>query len=121
MAIETSASMKSILQNYDATKWAKSADLTTNKQFTVQDAPMAGSVGDLPAKSFSELLLDSLNNVNSLQKEANLAIEKLATGKSKNIHETMLMVEKADIAFKAMNQIRLKVIDAYNEIMKMQV
>ena len=37
------------------------------------------------------------------------------------MHETLLAVEKADIAFKAMNQIRLKVLDAYKEVMRMQV
>ena len=59
--------------------------------------------------------------MNGLQKEANVAIEKLATGESKDIASTMLAVEKAEIAFKAMNQIRMKVIDAYQEIMRMQI
>ena len=48
-------------------------------------------------------------------------VEVLVSGKSKNIHETMLAVEKAEIAFKTMNQIRTKVIDAYKEVMRMQV
>ena len=48
-------------------------------------------------------------------------MSKLASGKSKNIHETMLAVENAEIAFKTMNQIRMKVIDAYKEIMRMQM
>jgi flagellar hook-basal body complex protein FliE len=67
------------------------------------------------------MLNESMSEVNQLQKDANTAIEKLATGKNKDISETMLMVEKADIAFKAMNQIRTKVIEAYKEIMRMQV
>ena len=73
------------------------------------------------ARSFTDMLVDSMSKVNDLQTEANSAIEKLATGKTKNIHETMLAVEKADIAFKTMNQIRSKVIDAYREVMRMQV
>ena len=48
-------------------------------------------------------------------------MQKLASGESKNLHETLLAVEKADIAFRQMNQIRMKVIDAYKEIMKMQM
>ncbi|MBF0208260.1 MAG: flagellar hook-basal body complex protein FliE, partial [Oligoflexia bacterium] len=51
----------------------------------------------------------------------NMAIEKLATGDSDNLHETMLMVEQAEIAFKTMNQIRQKVIDAYKEIIRIQI
>ena len=45
--------------------------------------------------------------------KANKAIQNLAAGKTKNIHETMLAVENAEIAFKTMNQIRMKVIEAY--------
>jgi flagellar hook-basal body complex protein FliE len=59
--------------------------------------------------------------VNSLQNKANESIQRLVTGENKNIHETMLTVEKAEIAFKTMNQIRQKVLDAYREVMKMQV
>jgi flagellar hook-basal body complex protein FliE len=59
--------------------------------------------------------------VNSMQVEANKAIQNLAAGKTKNIHETMLAVENAEIAFKTMNQIRMKVIEAYKEVMRMQM
>ena len=75
------------------------------------------------------------NNAESWVKKNDLEVNKmldysdLKTGvnsyqdnsKTKNIHETLLMVEKADIAFKAMNQMRLKVLDAYKEVMRMQV
>ncbi|MBP5295873.1 MAG: flagellar hook-basal body complex protein FliE, partial [Bacteriovoracaceae bacterium] len=72
-------------------------------------------------KSFGQLLADAVANVNGLQEEANKAIQKLASGKSKNIEETMMAVEKAELAFKMMNQIRLKVVEAYREVMRMQI
>jgi flagellar hook-basal body complex protein FliE len=72
-------------------------------------------------KSFGEFLQDSIGKVNSIQNDANVAMEKLASGESQNLHETLLAVEKADIAFRTMNQVRTKVIDAYKEIMKMQI
>lgn len=75
----------------------------------------------MKGKSFGKILTEKITEVNDVQIEANHAIEKLVSGRSKNIHETMIAVEKAEIAFKMMNQIRLKVIDAYKEIMKMQV
>jgi flagellar hook-basal body complex protein FliE len=56
-----------------------------------------------------------------MQVEANKAIQKLASGQTKNISETMLAVENAEIAFKTMNQVRMKVIEAYKEIMRMQM
>ena len=70
---------------------------------------------------YINFLQDSIGKVNSLQTEANVAMEQLASGESQNLHETLLAVEKADIAFRTMNQVRTKVIDAYREIMKMQI
>ena len=67
------------------------------------------------------MLTTSIGEVNNLQVEANQAVQKLVTGESKNLHETMLAVEQAEIAFKTMNQIRMKVIDAYKEVMRMQI
>ena len=72
-------------------------------------------------KSFGEFLADSIGKVNDLQVQSDKAMQRIASGDSQNIHETLLAVERADIAFKQMNQIRMKVIDAYKEIMKMQV
>lgn len=72
-------------------------------------------------KSFGELLSDSINKANNIQLEADHAINELAAGRNKNIHETMLMLEKADTSFKLMMQVRNKIIDAYREIMRMQV
>lgn len=72
-------------------------------------------------KSFSETLSAAVQQVNELQKESDMQIQKLATGETKNIPEVMISVEKADIALKLMTQVRNKIIDAYQEIMKMQV
>ena len=118
MSIETVGSLKQVLGNYDAKKWTKSADLET-ANFNELDSSVF-KAGE-SQKSFSELLSSSINDVNGLQKDADSAIQKLVSGESKNLHETLLAVEKADIAFKAMNQVRMKVIDAYKEVMRMQV
>jgi flagellar hook-basal body complex protein FliE len=72
-------------------------------------------------KSFNDFFVNSLMKVNELQTEANVAVEKLATGQSQNLHETLLIVEQAEMAFKTMNQIRMKLIDAYKEVMRMQI
>ncbi|MBF0312322.1 MAG: flagellar hook-basal body complex protein FliE [Oligoflexia bacterium] len=74
-----------------------------------------------PKTTFGRMLAESLSRVNELQQDANVAIEKLAVGESENLHETMLIVEQAEIAFKMMNQIRQKVLDAYKEVMRMQI
>ena len=71
--------------------------------------------------SFADTLAESLNKVNEIQQEADKAIEKLAAGKTQNIHETMLAVGKADTAFRMTMQVRNKIVEAYQEVLRMQV
>ncbi|RME15109.1 MAG: flagellar hook-basal body complex protein FliE [Bdellovibrio sp.] len=71
--------------------------------------------------SFSATLKSAIEKVNALQVDADKKAEDLAVGKAKSIHEVMIAAEKADIAFKLMVQVRNKLLDAYQEIMKMQV
>ncbi|HEN21118.1 MAG: flagellar hook-basal body complex protein FliE [Deltaproteobacteria bacterium] len=72
-------------------------------------------------KSFSEMLKNSIGEVNRLQEEADVAVKDLAAGKGKDIHETMIALEKASVSFQMMMQVRNKIIGAYEEIMRMQV
>lgn len=72
-------------------------------------------------KSFADTLSDAVANVNQLSQTADIQMQKLATGETKNIPEVMISTEKASIAFKLLTQVRNKMIDAYQEIMKMQV
>jgi flagellar hook-basal body complex protein FliE len=119
MSIENVGAQKNLIKNYDANSWAKNTEINT-KNSRLNSTEI--NLDELKsARSFTDMLVESMSKVNNLQTEANSAIEKLAAGKTKNIHETMLAVEKADIAFKTMNQIRSKVIDAYKEVMRMQV
>jgi len=69
---------------------------------------------------FSQMLKNTIEEINTLQVKADKAIEALATGESKNIHQTMIAIEKADISFKMMMQVRNKLLEAYKEIMHMQ-
>jgi len=71
--------------------------------------------------SFGKALTDALKDVNQLQFEADQAIRNLEVGKTGSLHEAMIALEKADISFRAMMQVRNKILDAYQEIMRMQV
>ncbi len=71
--------------------------------------------------SFADTLKEAVGNVNELALTADRKAQELSTGKSDDIAGVMLAVEKADIALRAMVQVRNKIIDAYQEIMKMQV
>lgn len=72
--------------------------------------------------SFSDMFQSAIKDVDSMQRDANQKIEGLLTGQDGIApHDTMLALEKADIAFQLMNQVRTKLITAYQEIMRTQI
>jgi flagellar hook-basal body complex protein FliE len=73
----------------------------------------ADSVG---GKSFSDFLNQKIGEVNQLQQESTQAIEGLATGKVQDLGKVVSAVEKANLAFQMMVQIRNKLVDAYTEL-----
>lgn len=71
--------------------------------------------------SFADVLKSSLEEVNSLQQEADRAIRELATTGKTSLHDTMIALERADLSFRLMMQVRNKIVEAYQEIMRMTV
>ena len=92
----------------------KQAGLTT-------EIPKFGVKDTSGEKSFSDMLSDSIKQVEDLQRHADKSLIDLATGKTKNIHDTMIAVNKAEIAYQLMTQVRNKAVEAYKEIMRMNV
>ena len=70
---------------------------------------------------FGTHLKNALGEVNDLQQQASQAIEQLVGEGKGDLQETIVALEKADVSFKLMMQIRNKVLEAYQEIMRMQV
>ena len=66
-------------------------------------------------------MLDSIGQVNSMQMNANSAVESLMTGGNVNPAEVLSAVQKADMSFRLMMQIRNKLVTAYEEIQRMQI
>ncbi len=71
--------------------------------------------------TFSEFLILTINQVNQTEGKGDMAIQKLNTGNAKNLHEVMIAVEEADISIRMLVQMRNKALEAYNEIMRMQI
>jgi flagellar hook-basal body complex protein FliE len=71
--------------------------------------------------SFADTLTQSLEKVNNLQKEADAAIKDFVSGETRNITETMIAVNKADLAFRLTMQVRNKIVEAYQEVLRTQV
>jgi flagellar hook-basal body complex protein FliE len=73
------------------------------------------------AASFGTVISGMIQEVNANQQAADRAIQSLATGESKNLHEVMIAVEKSSVSFQFLAQVRSKVVEAYQEIMRMPV
>lgn len=72
--------------------------------------------------SFSQMLGNSIQEVNKLQQQADGKIQELVLRKDETTtHEAMIALEQADVAFQLMSNIRTKIIRAYEEVMRTQV
>jgi len=90
-------------------------DKTINAPLKTDQTP--GGSEDL---SFKDLLKGLVDQVDSLQKDADVSIKGLVTGETTDIHDVTIKMEEAGIAFELMMQIRNKLVDAYQQIIKMQ-
>lgn len=71
--------------------------------------------------SFMDYLKGALGEVDALQKEAAANAEKLALGDESYLHNTIISYEKATLALQLAIEVRNKMVDAYQEIMRIQM
>lgn len=113
MSIENLSSSNGMLRSIKAYEQAQKGSLI---------GEAGKSEGTAKAQSgFANMLTDAMKEVNSLQNEADNKIEGMVLGKGVQTHEAMIALEKADIAFKLMNNIRMRITRAYEEVMRTQV
>lgn len=70
---------------------------------------------------FGQIIKDTISKTVEAESQGDKAIEGLASGQAKNLHEVMISVEKADISLKMLVQFRNKALQAYEEIMRLQI
>ncbi len=80
-----------------------------------------GKIDQSNSTSFKETLAGFMQDVNSMQNQADQSIEKMATGEITDVHQVMNSVEEAKTAFNMMMEIRNKVMSAYEEVMRMRL
>jgi flagellar hook-basal body complex protein FliE len=87
-------------------------------------------MGEMSAKSvkpteahqaFSRFLKDAINKVNTEQIKADVMTEKLVKGENVDLHQVMIASQKASISLQLAVEVRNKVIEAYQEVMRMQM
>ncbi|WP_456322820.1 flagellar hook-basal body complex protein FliE [Hydrogenimonas sp.] len=70
---------------------------------------------------FGEVLKASLDEVNDMQKSGEKAMNDMATGQVKDLHQAALAIDKAEMSMKLMLEVRNKAISAYKEILRTQI
>jgi flagellar hook-basal body complex protein FliE len=82
--------------------------------------PASPTTAGAPATSFGNLLNEAIQQVNDVEKTSQNELEKFLSNES-DLHSVMIALEKADLSFQTMMQVRNKFVQAYQEIMKAQV
>jgi len=96
------------------------SSIPSTGQVLPQQSPLGKAQGGDTA-SFKNFLLESINDVNSMQQQADKAVEVLMTGGDVNPAEVLTAVQKADMAFRMMLQMRNKMMQAYQEIRDIRI
>ena len=82
-----------------------------------ETAPVEGG----NAASFASVLKSKLTDLNAQQADSGKASEEMATGRVDDIAQTMLRIEQANVSLQMATQVRNKVIEAYQEVLRMQM
>ncbi|MBW2559664.1 MAG: flagellar hook-basal body complex protein FliE [Deltaproteobacteria bacterium] len=88
---------------------------------SISNAPGKNAAVRGDGDSFGTLLRGKIEEINQLKLDADDAIAKVELSDSGSIHNAMIALEKADISFRAMMQVRNRMLEAYQEVMRMQV
>jgi flagellar hook-basal body complex protein FliE len=84
-------------------------------------APAAPQLNTPREASFKNLLLEGIDQVNSMQQQADQAVEQLLTGEEVDPAAVLTSIQKADLSFRMMMQIRNKLVQAYQEVKEMRI
>lgn len=91
-----------------------------NELLNRRPQPGLGASDKTATKSFAATIEDSIAKVNDMQLEKGHMIEDFASGKSQNVHELMISLQKAGLAMDMTSAVRNKVLTAYQELMRIQ-
>ena len=99
-------------------------DPVTLKSIQAIPEPFASPAPQSPKESgtgFGDLLKHAVEQVNQIQHEATRLEDAVASGENVNIHQAVIAGQKADLSFRLLMQVRNKLVEAYEEVMRMQV
>lgn len=88
--------------------------------FQAPSLPSLGGENGAAGDSFGSILSNAVNKVNALHTDAASQVSNLVQGGGGDLNNVMIAVEKADVSFQLMMQVRNKIVSAYQDIEKMQ-
>ncbi len=92
------------------------------KQLSTQDLfPTKTKETTKSTADFGDVLKETLEEVNDLQKAGQKAMSDIATGQVKDLHQAAIAIDKAELSMKMMLEVRNKAINAYKEILRTQI
>jgi flagellar hook-basal body complex protein FliE len=96
---------------------------TISSLHAIQNIPLAGPItpaagGGSGSDAFSSILQQSMQNVSQLQNESDTSVNQFLSGENDDPHTMMLAVQRSSLAFDMFVQVRNKVVQAYQEVMK---
>lgn len=93
----------------------------TSSQSSLMPAMAGGTGTAAPGGSFGSSIKSAIESIDKQQVNADQAVESTVAGDSPDLHRTMAALQMADLSFQLGLQVRNKAIDAYNQVMQMQV
>lgn len=81
----------------------------------------AGTKAQTPAQQIGQSFTQALDNLNTSANSSDALIQKLAAGENVDLHQVMIATQETDIRFRVAMAMRDKLVDAYHEVMRMQV
>ena len=84
-------------------------------------APESPGSGEAKSGSFQDAMSNAIRQVEDFRSDAHTSVEKFLAGEGGDLHQVALETQQAELAFEMFLQVRNKVVQAYHEVMRMQV
>lgn len=77
--------------------------------------------GEKKSQSFADMLTDAINGVDETMKASDMKVQEFIAGETDNVHDVMIQMQRAQLSFDMMVEVRNKVVETYQEVSRMQI
>ena len=94
--------------------------LGTIPQLAAPEAIRHAGIASQPG-AFQSVLANAVDHVEGLKTTADAAVQRFLTGENEELHQVVIATQQAELSFELFQQVRNKVVQAYQEVMRMQM